>query len=47
MILYLPVSVMQSMYVEFFLGALPGSAGCLKKPTQIPNAGHPIYIFKN
>jgi hypothetical protein len=31
----------------FFWGALPGSAGCLKKPTQIPNAGHSIYIFKN
>jgi hypothetical protein len=30
-------------FEEFFLGgALPGSAGCFKKPTQIPNAGHPI-----
>jgi hypothetical protein len=39
---------LQSMYVEKKIwGALPGSAGCLKKPTQIPNAGHPIYIFKN
>jgi hypothetical protein len=28
----------------FFGGASPGSAGCFKKPTQIPNAGHPIYI---
>jgi hypothetical protein len=24
--------------------APPGSAGCFKKPTQIPNAGHPIYF---
>jgi hypothetical protein len=24
-------------------GASPGSAGCFKKPTQIPKAGHPIY----
>jgi hypothetical protein len=29
------------------LGASPGSAGCFKKPTQIPNAGHPIYRFFN
>jgi hypothetical protein len=34
-------------FLEFFLnnflgGASPGSAGCFKKPTQIPNAGHPI-----
>jgi hypothetical protein len=28
-------------------GALPGSAGCFKKPDQIPNAGHPnIYRKK-
>jgi hypothetical protein len=27
----------------FWGGASPGSAGCFKKPTQIPNAGHPIY----
>jgi hypothetical protein len=29
-----------------FLGALPGSAGCLKKATETPksNAGHPIYF---
>jgi hypothetical protein len=25
-------------------GASPGSAGCFKKPTQIPNAGHPILM---
>jgi hypothetical protein len=29
----------------FFWGASPGSAGCFKKPTQIPNAGHPIYFL--
>jgi hypothetical protein len=41
---------LQSMYVvcrKKNWGALPGSAGCLKKPTQLPNAGHHIYIFKN
>jgi hypothetical protein len=31
---------------NFFWGALPGSAGCYKKPTQIPNAGHPIWHWK-
>jgi hypothetical protein len=31
------------IFRNFFLGgALPGSAGFFKKPTQIPNAGHPI-----
>jgi hypothetical protein len=33
--------------IFFWGGASPGSAGCFKKPTQIPNAGHPIYITKN
>jgi hypothetical protein len=29
---------------EFFFvwGASPGSAGCFKKATETPNAGHPI-----
>jgi hypothetical protein len=37
---------------NFFGGASQGSAGCFKKPTQIPNAGHPIcfdlfpFIFR-
>jgi hypothetical protein len=26
----------------FVWGASPGSAGCFKKATQTPNAGHPI-----
>jgi hypothetical protein len=28
----------------FVWGASPGSAGCFKKATQTPNAGHPIFI---
>jgi hypothetical protein len=32
-------------YFELFFvwGALPGSAGCFKKATETPNAGHPIW----
>jgi hypothetical protein len=30
----------------FVYGASPGSAGCFKKVTETPNAGHPIYILK-
>jgi hypothetical protein len=26
------------------LGALPGNAGCFKKATKTPNAGHPICL---
>jgi hypothetical protein len=33
-------------FEDFFWGASPGSAGCFKKLTQIPNAGHPIYLAK-
>jgi hypothetical protein len=34
---------------EFFLvcGALPGSAGCFKKATETPNAGHRLWLKKN
>jgi hypothetical protein len=28
---------------KFVLDASPGSAGCFKKATETPNAGHPIY----
>jgi hypothetical protein len=36
---------LEFFFEEFFLGgASPGSAGCFKKPTQIPNAGHPICV---
>jgi hypothetical protein len=32
------------MIFFFFVGdALLGSAGCFKKATQTPNAGHPIW----
>jgi hypothetical protein len=31
---------------DFFVwGASPGTAGCFKKATQTPNAGHPSDIF--
>jgi hypothetical protein len=30
----------------FLGGASPGSAGCFKKPTQIPYAGHPICMTR-
>jgi hypothetical protein len=31
-------------FLFFFVGdALLGSAGCFKKATQTPNAGHPIW----
>jgi hypothetical protein len=35
-----------NFFEEFlFWGPSPSSAGCFKKPTQIPNAGHPICVF--
>jgi hypothetical protein len=30
------------LFYLFFWGASPGSAGCFKKATQTPNAGHII-----
>jgi hypothetical protein len=35
------------IFLEFFFvcSASPGSAGCFKKATETPNAGHPIYSY--
>jgi hypothetical protein len=35
------------LFLDFFFvwGALLGSAGCLKKATKTPNAGHPFIVF--
>jgi hypothetical protein len=37
------------LLIEFFFvwGALPDSAGCFKKATEIPNAGHRLCGIKN